>query len=207
MIGIQGVSVIRNYAMYVNETNVFHADTSLSSFLEKGYEGMKLSYPKYFKMDHMAQAGVLATEALLRQCSVTNVPEKNVAVIFTNAHASLDADQRYYESMQQTPSPALFVYTLPNIVVGEISIKFGWKGEQSFFIMPRFDPDFLVQYATLVLEQTPMEACLMGWVDVYQEHHDVFLYLIQKGVPGLYPHTPETLHTLYHSERYGTINS
>jgi hypothetical protein len=63
-------------------------------------------------------------------------------IVLSNSNASLDADIKYYDSVANIPSPALFVYTLPNIVIGEISIKHSFKGENAFFIFDSFDARF-----------------------------------------------------------------
>jgi hypothetical protein len=157
-------------------------------------------------MDTLSKLGILAVQALLEKGSIQSSPI-DVALLFSNSEASADADLRYHASIEHNPSPSLFVYTLPNIVMGEVCIKFGFKGEQTFFVTPQFDAGQLVNYASLVLAKKHVHACVVGWVDVFQEHHDVFLYLVQKNVDGVALHTPEHIKALYYSESYGTINS
>jgi hypothetical protein len=58
------------------------------------------------------------------------------ALVFANRSSSLDTDFKYQESINSQenyfPSPAVFVYTLPNICVGEISIKHKMQTENAF---------------------------------------------------------------------------
>ena len=63
-----------------------------------------------------------------------------------NADASLDTDIKYLATTKELPSPSVFVYTLPNIMIGEICIRNHFKGESFFFISENPDPVFFEQY-------------------------------------------------------------
>ena len=80
-------------------------------------------------------------------------PEKvykpeDIGVVLANANSSLDTDIKYFETVKDIASPALFVYTLPNIVIGEICIRHNFKGENAFFIFEEFDAGFIQQYVS-----------------------------------------------------------
>ena len=93
-------------------------------------------YPKFFKMDTLSRLGFIAAELLLNDKMVN---EKMVnAVILANRSASIKNDTDYLATITDGnyyPSPALFVYTLPNIVTGEIAIRHHIQGETSFYIL------------------------------------------------------------------------
>jgi hypothetical protein len=175
------------------------AGTPLEDFLEQAYTWLQPGYPKFYKMDRLSKLGFLAAEVLLkdRKLSVEAGPEA-VALVLSNAHASLDTDIRYFESTKTMASPALFVYTLANIVAGEICIRHGFKGENAFFVARAFDPALLSTYTNMVLAQPATRFCLTGWVDVMDDHHDVFLYLAEKTEgPGALEHSEKQLSELY----------
>jgi len=175
------------------------ASASLDDFLEQAYAWLQPGYPKFYKMDHLSKLGFLAAEVLLkgRKLSAEAGPEA-VALVLSNAHASLDTDVRYWEAAQTVSSPALFVYTLANIVAGEICIRHGFKGENAFFIAGAFDPRLLSSYTNLVLAHPPTQYALAGWIDVMDDHHDVFLYLAEKTKgPGALEHSEKQLSELY----------
>ena len=70
------------------------------------------------------------------------------------------------------PSPALFVYTLPNVVIGEICIRNNFKGENAFFIFRDFDrgpeaPAFIANYVNDLLDSGKIKACIAGWNDYF----------------------------------------
>jgi hypothetical protein len=171
-------------------------DITLDDFLSKAYEELKVSYPKYYKMDRMSKLGFLASEVVLSDISKSIIPE-STAVILTNRHASLDTDTRYWESTQQAASPSLFVYTLPNIVVGEICIRHGFKGENIFFVSESFEPEWLANNVELTLSRENINSCLAGWVDVWDNHAEVFLYLASKSSNGIGENSADNLRRLF----------
>lgn len=194
---------IRNRAISGPQGVLFQAQaaTTLDEFLEQAYAWTEAGYPKFYKMDRLAKLGFLAAEVLLKGRTLTGEagPEA-VALVLCNAHASLDTDVRYFESTKSMASPALFVYTLANIVAGEICIRHGFKGENAFFITGAFDPRLLSSYTDMVLAQPATRYCLAGWVDVMDDHHDVFLYLAEKTKgPGALEHSEKQLSELYSS--------
>jgi len=204
---ITASSAIRQQRIFQNAHEIFR-DTHpvLDDFLLMAYQALAIDYPKFYKMDRSSQLGFLASEILLRTSVIQSYSPESVAVVLANAHASLDTDIRFYESMKSAASPALFVYTLPNIVAGEISIRNRIKGENAFFVTPAFEPHTMSLYVDTVLEKPQTKACIAGWIDVLHGHYDVFLYLVEKEKRGVcLDHTPEELTTLY-QQYYGTVD-
>ena len=77
------------------------------------------------------------------------------------------------------PSPAVFVYTLPNIMVGEICIKYKIKGESVFFVNNQFNKKMLLEYSQDMIETGAAKICLMGWVDYTETDYHAVLYLVK----------------------------
>ncbi len=177
-------------------------EDSLSHFLNETYDSLFLAYPKFYKMDSLGQLGIISSELLLAGRDLIKAYSPGeIAVVLSNSHGSLDTDLRYFETLKEIPSPSLFVYTLPNIVIGEICIRHGFKGENAFFVFEKFETAFVAGYVDQLLNAGPMEACLAGWIDVLGDRHDVFLYLAEKHrQPNAIDHTAENLLMLYHSE-------
>lgn len=101
-------------------------------------------YPKFFKMDNLCKLGFVAAELLLRNADAAS--KENAAIILFNRNGSLVTDRNYQKTITDGnyfPSPALFVYTLANIVTGEIAIRHKIYGETSFYILPEKDNDFM----------------------------------------------------------------
>ena len=65
-------------------------------------------------------------------------------------------------------------------MLGEISIKYGLKGEQAFFLMEKPDPGFLLRYAETLFAEDQVKNCLVGWLDLFQDDYLAVLFLVSK---------------------------
>ncbi|MES1224514.1 MAG: hypothetical protein ABUT20_53970 [Bacteroidota bacterium] len=165
-----------------NDKVLYKEDGSLvKDFLLSLYKQFGIDYPKFYKMDSLSKLGFIATEILLRESMEKGKYEPGkTGIVFANRNASLDADLSYWESVKNIPSPALFVYTLPNIVIGEICIRNNIKGENAFFIQEQFDIPFTEFYVNDLMERHNLDECICGWVDVVGEAYAAVVYLIEK---------------------------
>jgi hypothetical protein len=179
---ISASCVISNNTVYKNKQVVFeNKGAVLPDFFTSVYQHFAWKYPKYYKMDNLSKLGWAAAEILLQGSEVEKYPPEDVGLILSNANASLDTDTRYFETTKDIASPALFVYTLPNITTGEICIRHKFKGENAFFVFEKFDPGFLHQYVNNLLNNDTLQACICGWVDVLQEDYKVLLVLVESN--------------------------
>lgn len=177
---------ISHNRVYQNTDMVFESNaTDIDDFLLSVYQHFQLSYPKFYKMDNLSKLGWLATEILLRENFNKAVYQpEGIGTVLMNANSSLDMDLKYARSMRDVPSPSLFVYTLPNIVAGEICIRHGFKGENVFFVQSKFDAAFLKQQVGYLLDTNTLQACICGWVDVLGEEYQAALFLVEKEKRG-----------------------
>jgi len=165
-----------------NKEVLFKNDTaSAGDFLLSVYKHFGIDYPKFYKMDNLSKLGFLASEILLTgNFRRTEYAADAVGIVFANANASLDADLSYWQSVKNIPSPALFVYTLPNIVIGEICIRNGFKGENAFFVQQEFDIPFTEFDVNDLMTRHHLSACICGWADIIGEEYKTVLYLVEK---------------------------
>lgn len=176
---------IKNKNIFVNgkEVSVPKQDVA-SYFFADAYRYLEMNYPKFHKMDNLSKLGIIATEAALKGTDFLkrNSPD-DIAILMANKASSLDTDRNYQNTIsnkdQYLPSPAIFVYTLPNIVIGEIAIKHKITGENAFFVGDAFDPQLLVNQAQITLESTPAKAAVCGWVDYDNGVSDALIYLVE----------------------------
>ncbi|MDR3716943.1 MAG: hypothetical protein P4L51_29385 [Puia sp.] len=184
MNGITASCIIADHAVRKNGKLVFedrHAD--LPGFLLSVYQHFGLNYPRFFKMDNLSKLGWLAVEILLKDSFRKADHEAGqVGIVLMNAHSSLDTDLKYFESAKDIPSPSLFVYTLPNIMIGEICIRHQFKGEGVFFISEEFDAGHFVRYTGGLLDADVLQVCIGGWVDLLDSEYKAALFLIEKEV-------------------------
>lgn len=153
-------------------------------------------------MDNLCKLGLLASDILLKSNDLLNntAPEKT-GVILSNKSSSLDTDLRYNRMVRSgIPSPAVFVYSLPNIVIGEICIRNGIKGENTFFISATYEIQSQVNYINQLFENDILDVCICGWLELLENSYKAFLYLVIKDEPepGKLVHTEETIKILYH---------
>ena len=174
--------IIREGVVRKNGQTVFTGTAApLSEFLLAIYQSLNLSYPKFYKMDNLSKLGWLAAEILLQDTLVKErYKAEEVGLVLANANSSLDNDLKFHRSDIEVRSPSVFVYTLPNIVIGEICIRHGFKGEHCFFIQNEFDAAFIYRQVNYLMDQDILEACICGWVDVLGEEYKAALYLIEK---------------------------
>jgi 3-oxoacyl-[acyl-carrier-protein] synthase-1 len=148
---------------------------ALLTALYRQYVG---DYPKYYKMDPLSRLGFIASELLLQAEGAERfVACDNRAVIFFNHSSSICADRQYLETIADPdncfPSPSVFVYTLPNIVTGEIAIRNGYHGETSFYILPRRDERLMQQILQASCLDPMTQSILCGWLDYEDDTHFV----------------------------------
>jgi len=150
-------------------------------------------------MDNLSKLGWLATEILLQgSFDKEKYKPADIGIVLSNASASLDTDIKYYETTKTIASPALFVYTLPNIVIGEISIRHHFKGENAFFVTEQFDAEFIEQYVSNLINNNILQCCICGWVDVLDEKYNATLFLIEKDkTTNSVNFTKENLNKIY----------
>ena len=119
-------------------------------------------YPKFFKMDPLSRLGFVASELLLKQS-----PKADYGVLLFNRSSSLADDTAFQATIQDHgnwfPSPALFVYTLPNIVTGEIAIRNHFQAETNFMVLDAPRADIMAEQIALAAQRGPQIA---GWCDV-----------------------------------------
>jgi len=172
---------IRKDEIMILENN----EGDLPAFLGAVYAHFDFQYPKFYKMDTLSKLGWLAAELLLQDgFPKSQYAPENIGVILSNANASLDTDLKYWETVKTMPSPALFVYTLPNIVAGEIAIRHQFKGENAFFIGPTFDAGTLHWYTNDLLDNGRLAACICGWVEELDNRGVAALFLVEKERRG-----------------------
>ena len=143
------------------------------SLLTSLYKQMIGNYPKFYKMDGLSRLGFVASEILLNAEKGDTDEER--AIIFFNHSSSIASDRNYKESINDKdnyfPSPSIFVYTLPNIVTGEIAIRNHFHGETSFFILPDKDERMMEEILQASCRDAQSKSFLTGWIDYEDERH------------------------------------
>jgi len=201
---------ITPFQVSVNGRTEYQAENfiTFAEFIKPFFKSLNLGYPKFYKMDSLSKLGFMAAELMLRQIDLTRYDNNRVGVVLSNSSSSLDTDLAHQQSIQDRsqyfPSPSVFVYTLPNIMIGEISIRHRLKGENAMLISERFDSRLLFTYVNNLFREKKVDVCLTGWVELLNEQFDAFLMAVEPSTAtfsgetsGALPFSPETMDELY----------
>ena len=179
---------ITNNGVWINgEEKKIESFGENSQFLDNIYRSLDIQYLKFFKMDRLSKAGFLSTEIVMNTMKIEkDLSKKDYAIICFNRSSSLDDDAVYQKTIQDElnyfPSPSVFVYTLPNIVTGEIAIRHKIYGETSFYITEKFSAKQIFNPITDIFKSGNISALLCGWIECYKDVCDVLMmYISQKN--------------------------
>ena len=121
-------------------------------------------YPKFYKMDPLCRLGLIASELLLQ--AYAELPQ---AIILFNHSSSALADRSFWATVNDPdnsfPSPAHFIYTLPNLVTGEIAMRHVINGETTFYLLPKHDEAFMDTIVKSICLEKGFTNALVGWID------------------------------------------
>ena len=164
--------VLNHGYVSVNGRELEH-EASGNALLTELYRNHIADWPKFFKMDTLSKAGFVASELLIKELGEHRLGSEEFAqgraIVLFGATASLCTDRNYQETIQDKdnyyPSPALFVYTLPNIVTGEIAIRNHWRGETSFYVTEAPDAAQMAFHLACAFQDQVTDSILAGWVD------------------------------------------
>lgn len=122
-------------------------------------------YPKFFKMDVLSRLGFLLTERLVGSDENRFQPREDRAVLVFSREGCVANDRNYVATMKDFPSPSLFVYTLPNIVAGEIAIRNKYAGETSAFVLEKYDEKAIFELVRQAFQDPVTQSAVVIWAD------------------------------------------
>lgn len=169
-----------------------------SNILTAIYKNRVGNYPKFYKMDGLSRLGFVASELLLqaygwpenKDCALSGPVDNkklDTAIVLFNHSSSVDADRKYQATISDKdnyfPSPSVFVYTLPNIVTGEIAIRNQIYGETSFYILPNKNELLMNEILEASLMDGDTKRILTGWLNYDDdEHFEAELFMAEKQI-------------------------
>ncbi len=178
-----GVNEISSCSVYdgkvlKNGETVFESSDHFALFIREAFKRLDSPNMKFYKMDDLSKLGYLTASYLL---SDQILPSEDSAIVLWNHSSSLDTDLKHNNSIiGEEPtgaSPSVFVYTLPNIVMGEIAIRFGIKGENTFFIQDD-DDNSSEEYGRKLLSSGRFKYVVVGKCDYFKEKYSAAFKLI-----------------------------
>jgi len=123
---------------------------------------------RFFKMDLYSRLAYVATSLLAKDSLEGCDPEEVALVVFTQ-NGSVLADRKHLSTFSNPeeffPSPAVFINTLPNVVLGEIAVKNTIKGETTLVLLPGRDESAMNRIIDATLAATKPAVMICGWID------------------------------------------
>lgn len=178
MSGIDGkdISFDKTHHVLISPTTVEVDGNSLphkstgKELLTELYRRYVKEYPKFYKMDMLSRLGFISTELLIETEGLERfIPTDSRAIILFNNSSSIHTDKEYLKTIQDSddyyPSPSLFVYTLPNIVTGEIAIRNSYFGETSFYMLGYENEDLMEKVQEASFLDGTTKSMITGWLD------------------------------------------
>jgi hypothetical protein len=169
-----------------NGKNIFLAedDPNFAEFIKAAFKSLNQPYPKFYKMDNLCKLAFVGAEALLNGLDLLErYSREDIALVFLNRASTMNTDREHQLSIDSRenyfPSPAIFVYTLPNIMMGEICIKQKFFGENLLLVSEKFDAELLFHQTQQLMSRNKAKAVIAGWADVDGEDYSAFLMLVE----------------------------
>lgn len=139
-------------------------------------------YPKFHKMDVFSKLAFLAAEIVSKRAGEEYYDEERAVILF-NSSSSVVADRKHIATFEKEdefyPSPSVFLYTLPNIVTGEIAIRHGYKGETSLYILNEYDDNIINSVVESTFAHSSVKTMITGWVDCNSDNdYEAYIKLV-----------------------------
>lgn len=159
--------LVESSCILLNDKEVYSSDAvDFQDFIRFAFKTVCAPNMKFYKMDSLSKLGYVASEVLL---DGIEYGEEDCGLILSGVYGSLDTDIRHQQIIDTetdaSASPAVFVYTLPNVVEGEISIRHHIKGENTWFWSDDRTLSDMREYAALSMSAQDMKYCIVGHID------------------------------------------
>ena len=166
----------------VAEYSLPQSELPFAEFIRGEFKSFGESYMKFYKMSDMCKALYVAVEHLLKIEGFGDIEPTQRAIVLANRTASLDADiahqQIVNKHLPEGASPAVFVYTLANVAIGEMAIRHKIQGDNTFFIEGE-ESGLTERYGASLIERGQAEAVICGWCDYLNGEWKVNVKLIK----------------------------
>lgn len=159
--------LVESSRILLNDKEVYSLESDdFQDFIRSAFKTVCAPNMKFYKMDSLSKLGYVASEVLL---DGIEYGEEDCGLILSGVYGSLDTDIRHQQIIDTetdaSASPAVFVYTLPNVVEGEISIRHHIKGENTWFWSDDRTLSNVREYAVLSMSAQDMKCCIVGHID------------------------------------------
>ena len=136
---------------------------------------------KFYKMDDFCKLAYVAADRLLEG---SDFGEEECGMVLSGRYGCLDTDMKHQQIIDSEgdagASPAVFVYTLPNVAAGEVSIRHHIKGENTWFWSDDRQMRDIRQYAGMMMAAQDLKYCVTGYFDFIAGKYEAVFKLLER---------------------------
>lgn len=174
---------VTNSSVIING-NLISTDNKGKELLSELYKKYVGNYPKFYKMDILSKLGLIVSELLYKNSNIDDKGNETAVILF-NHSSSINADKDFYATICNAddfyPSPSIFVYTLPNIVNGEMALKHSIHLETAFYVLPEYNKEAIDKIVNATLQDAEIKYCINGWIEcINSQNFEAEIQLIEK---------------------------
>lgn len=159
--------------METAEVRIVPDGRPFGEMIRERFRALESPDPKFFRMDDLSKLACVAAGELLGGANLKGkYPPDRIGTVMMNGSASLDTDRRHVRHTERNgdeASPAIFVYTLPSVAAGEVSIRHRIQGESTFFIDGDPAAGTAEEYARMLLRRGHLDAVICGRCELLGE--------------------------------------
>lgn len=161
--------------VFADENADYHA------FIRDAFKAGGGQNMKFYKMDDFCKLAYVAADWLLEGIAFG---EEECGMVLSGRYGCLDTDMKHQQIIDSEgdagASPAVFVYTLPNVAAGEISIRHHIKGENTWFWSDDRQMRDIRQYAGMMMAAQDLEYCMIGYFDCIAGKYEAVFKLLER---------------------------
>lgn len=161
--------------VFADENADYHA------FIRDAFKAGGGQNMKFYKMDDFCKLAYVAADRLL---DGIDFGEEECGMVLSGRYGCLDTDMKHQQIIDSEgdagASPAVFVYTLPNVAAGEVSIRHHIKGENTWFWSDDRQMRDIRQYAGLMMAAQDLKYCMTGYFDCIAGKYEAVFKLLER---------------------------
>lgn len=184
---ILSTTTYRNGRFSVDGKELAGSTGDLDRDLGNAWAAMEVELPRFVRMDRNSKlVSIAAAPFFVPGAALSKYPKDSIGMVIMGTHGSMDTDQRYVEQLQAEnhASPGLFVYTLPNIAMGELSIQHGLHGSGLCLLSDSPDIVQMRDACEILLEDHGMEVLICGWANIFAGSAVATFMVVTTGKEG-----------------------
>lgn len=170
-----GIVKVDGEVVFADENADYHA------FIRDAFKAGGGQNMKFYKMDDFCKLAYVAADRLLEGI---DFGEEECGMVLSGRYGCLDTDMKHQQIIDSEgdagASPAVFVYTLPNVAAGEVSIRHHIKGENTWFWSDDRQMRNIRQYAGMMMAAQDLKYCIIGYFDCIAGKYEAVFKLLER---------------------------